>query len=67
MDDKTDTCDCDECRSDPIAAEYARLEKRVAELEAGIRAALARLTLSSHPHCRDASEALEQLIAGDTE
>lgn len=37
-------------------------QKRVAELEAGIRDAVSTLSLSSHPHCRDASIALEELV-----
>jgi hypothetical protein len=47
MDGKTYTCDCDECTGDPIAAEYLRLEKRIAELEAALRDAHDPLLISA--------------------
>ena len=45
-----------------VVAAWRKQNARIAELEDGIRATIADLSLSSHPHCRDGSSMLEKLL-----
>ena len=47
-----------------IEAALRAAHQRVAQLEAGIREEIANLSVSSHPHCSQSATALEKLLQG---